>query len=66
MTKRRIALRLGVCVMIGLIGGTLSSHAAAHVGGPLLGAAAGVAFWFVFARRELDLASGLLWGSALA
>jgi len=32
----------------------------------LLGAAAGVAFWLVFARRELDLASGLLWGSALA
>jgi len=61
-----MALRLGVCVTTGLTCGTLSSHAVAHVGGPLLGTASGVAFWLVFARRELDLASGLLWGSALA
>jgi len=68
VTKRRIALRLGVCVTTGFIGGALSSHVAnaANVGSPLFGAALGVAFWLAFARRELSLASGLLWGPALA
>ena len=67
MKRNDFALRVATCALVGALGATIAGGRAQGVAGAaLFGAMAAALFCCAFARRHLDIGSGLLWGSAFA
>jgi uncharacterized membrane protein YagU involved in acid resistance len=65
--RRNFAVRLGVCIVVGALGGMLAQRLAPGVAfGPLGSAIGASVFCCAFFRRTLDPGAGLLWGAAYA